>query len=81
MKVILRIRNDKLEELKKILADFKNTSESKGESLQYVIDENERKVEISGCKDLKHAYRIKWWFVNKFKDAVIYGMVEKDGQA
>lgn len=78
MKVLLRIKHDKMEAMEKILNDFITTSKNKGEPLEAKIDAaKDNLIEISGCKDIKHGTRIKYWFMNKFKDAVIYGMVEK----
>lgn len=56
--------------------DFKKTSESKGEKLNFEIKKGF--IEIDGFKDEKHAYRTKFWFERKFPKEVIYGVVKKN---
>lgn len=73
--IIIRLRHNKEEEIRKICEDFKKTSESKKEKFIYSIDDNV--LTITGCKDKKHAHRIKFWFQRKFPDKVIYGIVKE----
>ena len=74
-KTIIRIRYNKEKEVRKICEDFKKTSENAGEKFIYEINNNI--LTISGCKDVKHAYRISGWFERNFPDKVIYGIVKK----
>ena len=73
--VIVRLRH-KHEKIKKICEDFKRTSESSGEPLEYEIEGN--RLIITGCKDKRHAYRIrKFWQKPDFKNLVIYALVKE----
>lgn len=76
---IIRLRHNKNKEVRKICEDFKKTSESKGEKFIYNIKDNV--LEITGCKDVKHAYRIRFWFEKKLPELVTYSFVKKIGES